>query len=160
MTSREEEILTVNQINKVVYTYYSIHPIVFYSKTRKREIAQARQIAMTFSWKFTELPTAIIGEYTGGKDHATVLHALKTVSNLLDTDQTIKKDYENLLKEVKDLLFKNEIQDAILTALKNKLREEETQILNSVYNKNFKQETISPSFFILTKILKEWENKL
>ena len=62
----------------------------FYSKSKKRELVQARQLAMHFAKKYTELSLATIGQQCGGKDHATVIHALKTVANLLETDKKFK----------------------------------------------------------------------
>ena len=60
------------------------------SKTRKREIVQCRQLAMYFSKQMTKNSLAMIGKYCGNKDHATVLHACKTVNNLADTDKRFK----------------------------------------------------------------------
>ncbi len=51
------------------------------SKTRKREIVQCRQLAMYFSKQMTKNSLAMIGKHCGNKDHATVLHACKTVNN-------------------------------------------------------------------------------
>ena len=59
----------------------------FFTKSRKRNIVQARQLSMYFSKKYTKAPLTVIGEQCGGKDHATVIHALKTVANLLETDK-------------------------------------------------------------------------
>jgi chromosomal replication initiator protein len=70
-------------------------------KTRKREIVQARQIAMYFSKTFTKSSLAAIGSQIGGKDHATVLHACRTVANLKDTDKNFRvylDEIENKLK--------------------------------------------------------------
>jgi chromosomal replication initiation ATPase DnaA len=54
-------------------------------KTRRREVVEARQIAMYAIKYRTRLSLAQIGAICGGKDHATVLHACKTVQNLLDS---------------------------------------------------------------------------
>jgi len=56
-------------------------------KTRKREVVQARQIAMYFAKMYTNASLATIGQEIGGKDHTTVLHACKTVSDLSDTER-------------------------------------------------------------------------
>ena len=71
------------------------------SKTRKREIVQARQIAMYLGRSLTKTSLAAIGAQIGGKDHATVLHACNTVSDLIETDRNFKQDVlaiEKLLK--------------------------------------------------------------
>lgn len=59
--------------------------------SRKREIVQARQICMYFANKYTSSSLADIGWHYGRKDHATVLHAKKTVGNLYDTDRTYRE---------------------------------------------------------------------
>lgn len=69
---------------------------VFYSKSKKREMVQARQLAMHFAKKYTKCSLAAIGQQCGGKDHATVIHALKTVANLLETD----KQFRTLANEI------------------------------------------------------------
>lgn len=59
-------------------------------KSRKRERVLARQIAFYFAKSMTNNTTlAVVGAYLG-KDHATVLHAMKTVNNLIDTDKTLR----------------------------------------------------------------------
>ena len=79
--------ITVEYIQKVVCDYFSIPVEKIHSKTRKREIVQARQIAMFFSKSYTKSSLAAIGSKCGNKDHATVLHACKTVKSLADTDR-------------------------------------------------------------------------
>lgn len=86
-TKRE---ISIDYIQKVVCDYFSIPLDVINSKTRKREIVQARQIAMYFAKGLTKSSLATIGSQIGGKDHATVLHACKTVNNLIDTDKRFR----------------------------------------------------------------------
>jgi chromosomal replication initiator protein len=70
------------------------------SNTRKREIVQARQIAMYLSKNYTKYSAVQIGAQIGGKDHTTVLHACKTVQNLMDTDKIFKRTMQNLEKKL------------------------------------------------------------
>jgi len=65
-------------------------------EVRKRHIVQARQLAMYFSKKLTKASLASIGSQIGKRDHATVLHACKTVNNLSTTDKQFKKYVEDL----------------------------------------------------------------
>ena len=58
-------------------------------KTRKRQVVQARQIAMYFAKNMTKSSLSSIGAHCG-KDHATVLHACRTVNNLIETDKKFK----------------------------------------------------------------------
>ena len=74
---------------------------VLQSKTRKREIVQARQIAMYFSKNLTSSSLSTIGSVIGGKDHATVLHAYKTVNNLAETNKEFKSYIADIEKKLK-----------------------------------------------------------
>ena len=93
--------ISIEYIQKVVCDYYSIPLDMIQSKTRKREIVQARQIAMFFSKSLTKSSLATIGSKIGGKDHATVLHACKTVNNLIDTDKRFRMQISELEKKLK-----------------------------------------------------------
>jgi len=93
--------ISVDYIQKVVSDYFNITPDQMHSRTRKREIVQARQVAMYFSKSLTKSSLASIGSQIGGKDHATVLHACKTVNNLIDTDKQFKQTIDNLEKKLK-----------------------------------------------------------
>ncbi|RLD63257.1 MAG: chromosomal replication initiator protein DnaA [Bacteroidetes bacterium] len=97
-TSRE---ISIDYIQKVVSDYFNIPIDMINSKTRKREIVQARQIAMFFSKKFTKSSLATIGIHCGNKDHATVLHACRTVNNLVDTDKQFRVYVDDIEKKIK-----------------------------------------------------------
>ncbi len=96
-TTRE---VSIDYIQKVVCDYFDLPIELMKSKTRKREIVQARQIAMYFSKKLTKSSLATIGMHCGGKDHATVLHACKTVNNLLDTDKRFRQYISEIEKKI------------------------------------------------------------
>ncbi len=97
-TKRE---VSIDYIQKVVCNYFDIGIDAIQSKTRKREIVQARQVAMFFSKNLTKSSLATIGAQIGGKDHATVLHACKTVNNLIDTDKHFRSQIEDIEKKLK-----------------------------------------------------------
>ena len=61
---------------------------------------QARQLAMFFAKKYTKASLASIGSQIGKRDHATVLHACKTVDNLSSTDKQFRKFVEDLGKKL------------------------------------------------------------
>lgn len=93
--------ITVEYIQKMVCDYFEIPIDKIHQKTRKREIVQARQLAMFFAKNYTKSSLAAIGSKCGKKDHATVLHACKTIKNLSETDKNFKKamdEIENLIK--------------------------------------------------------------
>ena len=83
--------VSIDYIQKVVSDYFQMDIQTLQSKTRKRHIVQARQIAMYFAKKFTKASLASIGTQIGRRDHATVLHACKTVDNLIFTDKQFRK---------------------------------------------------------------------
>jgi chromosomal replication initiator protein len=96
-TSRE---ISIDYIQKVVCDYFNLPMEILKSKTRKREVVQARQISMFFAKKMTKSSLASIGAHCGGKDHATVLHACRTVMNLADTDKQFKVYLADLEKKL------------------------------------------------------------
>ncbi|MCR9228962.1 MAG: chromosomal replication initiator protein DnaA [Flavobacteriaceae bacterium] len=95
-TKRE---VSIDYIQKVVSDYFEMDVATLQSKTRKRHIVQARQLAMFFAKKFTKASLASIGSQIGKRDHATVLHACKTVDNLAETDKQFRKYIEDLSKK-------------------------------------------------------------
>jgi chromosomal replication initiator protein len=96
-TARE---VSIDYIQKVVCDYFDLPIEMLKSKTRKREVVQARQISMYFSKKMTKSSLASIGAHCGGKDHATVLHACRTVMNLSETDKQFRVYLEDLEKKL------------------------------------------------------------
>ena len=96
-TKRE---VSIDYIQKVVSDYFQMDIDTLQSKTRKRHIVQARQLAMFFAKKFTKASLASIGSQIGQRDHATVLHACKTVDNLSSTDKQFRKYVEDLTKKL------------------------------------------------------------
>ncbi|XCF05524.1 chromosomal replication initiator protein DnaA [Tamlana crocina] len=96
-TKRE---VSIDYIQKVVSDYFQMDVDTLQSKTRKRHIVQARQLAMFFAKKFTKASLASIGSQIGKRDHATVLHACKTVDNLSSTDKQFRKYVEDITKKL------------------------------------------------------------
>lgn len=97
-TSKE---ISIDFIQKLVCDFFNIPVEVINSKTRKREIVQARQLAMYFAKKHTKASLATIGLHCGNKDHATVLHACRTVNNLIETDKQFRSYVEELDNKLK-----------------------------------------------------------
>ncbi len=96
-TTRE---ISIDFIQKVVSDYFNLPLDLLKSKTRKREVVQARQIAMFFAKSMTKSSLASIGLQCGGKDHATVLHACRTVNNLLETDKKFRVYIDEIEKKI------------------------------------------------------------
>ena len=98
-----EKQITVEKIQNVVSTYFNIDLKEIQSKSRKREIVQARQVAMFLSKKYTDYSYSHIGNLVGKRDHATVLHACRAIQDNLDVD----KSFRSAMKDIEDLLKKN-----------------------------------------------------
>lgn len=88
--------ISIENIRKIVCDYFNIDEETFDSPKRTREIAQARQIAMYLCKQHTKSPLSAIGVAIGGKNHATVLHACKAVTNLMETD----KSFLHIIEEI------------------------------------------------------------
>jgi len=91
--------VSIDYIQKMVADYFEMDLDTLQSKTRKRHIVQARQLAMYFAKKYTKASLASIGSQIGKRDHATVLHACRTVENLADTDKQFRKYIDDLGKK-------------------------------------------------------------
>lgn len=92
--------ISIDHIRKIVCEYLHIDESVFDSPKRTREIAQARQIAMYLCKQHTKSPLSAIGAAIGGKNHATVLHACKAVTNLMETDKSFLQMIEEINRRV------------------------------------------------------------
>ena len=92
--------ITVEYIQEIVSEYFQLSIEELQSKTRKRHVVQARQLAMFFAKKYTKLSLANIGKSIGKRDHATVLHACKTVDNLNETDKQFRKFLSDLTTKI------------------------------------------------------------
>src|SRR6185436_20870068 len=97
-SSRE---ISIDYIQKVVCDYYKISVELVKSKTRKREIVQARQISMFYAKDLTKSSLKTIGMFFGGRDHSTVIHACQTVNDLMETDKQFKNDVVEIGKKIK-----------------------------------------------------------
>ena len=93
--------ITVENIQKMVADYYKLKVADLYSKKRTRAIARPRQIAMWLCKEVTPHSYQMIGESFGGRDHTTVLHAVRTVEELRNKDQQINHDIHVLLQVLK-----------------------------------------------------------
>ena len=101
LVSNHRSEISIQEIQKEVCSYFCLPPEQMLSKTRKREIVQARQIAMYLSRNLTKNSLASIGSQIGGKDHATVLHACNTVCDLIDTDRSFRQYVVEIEKRLK-----------------------------------------------------------
>ncbi len=93
-----DRLITIENIQKVVSEYYKMRVSDLLSRRRTRTIARPRQMAMALSKELTEHSLPEIGDAFGGRDHTTVLHACRKISELCDTDGRIREDKAKLLR--------------------------------------------------------------
>ncbi len=93
--------ISIEYIQKIICDYFKISIEEINAKTRKREVVQARQLCMFFAKKYTKLSLTSIGNFCGNKNHATVLHACRTISNLQETDKKMKIYIADIDKKMK-----------------------------------------------------------
>ena len=91
----QDKQVSIDNIQKVVAKYFKIRASDMVSKRRNRSIARPRQIAMALAKDLTNLSLPEIGE-AFERDHTTVLHACRKVSQLREEDGRIEEDYSNL----------------------------------------------------------------
>jgi chromosomal replication initiator protein len=94
--------ITIEDIQKTVVSYYNISMHDFMSSRRSRSVARPRQIAMYLSKKMTTKSLPDIGRRFSGRDHTTVIHAIKKVEELMIQD----KNFENEVKDLNQKLTK------------------------------------------------------
>lgn len=93
--------ISIEYIEKLVCEYFEVPIEMVRSKTRKREIVQARQISMYLAKSFTKSSLKTIGDFFGGRDHSTVIYACQTVVDLIDTDKKFKGYVHDIQKKLK-----------------------------------------------------------
>jgi chromosomal replication initiator protein len=88
--------ITIEKIQKKVTEYYDIRMADMISKRRPSNIAFPRQVAMYLARILTNHPLKEIGDGFGGRDHGTVIHACKTIENLMEQDESIRRSIDYL----------------------------------------------------------------
>ena len=95
-TYAEEKIITIDDIIETVCKHYGMDVATIHTKSRKREVVQARQIAMFLAKDNTDFSTARIGKLIGNRDHATVLHAFKIIKEQEEVDKNFHEELEEI----------------------------------------------------------------
>ena len=94
--------ITPELIQNVIADYYQLKVEDLKSKKRNRPIAYPRQIAMYLCRELTDLSLPKIGEYFGGRDHTTVIHACDKIAEEIETDLQVKRTVNELIKRIKE----------------------------------------------------------
>jgi chromosomal replication initiator protein DnaA len=92
--------VSVEYVVNVICDYFGITVETLSQNTRKHQVVQARQLAMYFAKKFSKASLSAIGSQCGNKDHATVYHACKTVSDRIETDKQFKSLVSDIEKKI------------------------------------------------------------
>ncbi len=139
------------EITKIVAEILGLEYLQLFQKTRKREIVEARQIAMfVASTQIKTLSLSKIGEYYN-KDHATVIHALKTVNNLCETDHLFKGKVDQAIVKY-NLIEANRIV-YIAHPISNDIQGNIEKILAIVKQINLEEKNVSPFVPYLADVL-------
>ncbi len=93
--------VSIDYIQKTVAEYFKVEVESLKDKIRKKEIVIARQVAMYFSKEYTDHSLKAIGYHFGGRDHSTVIHAVQSVNDMMDTNAHFKSSVEELKKKLK-----------------------------------------------------------
>lgn len=94
----QDKLVTIENIIRTVAEYYKIKVADLLSKRRNRSVARPRQIAMAMAKELTNHSLPEIGDAFGGRDHTTVLHACRMITELRQSNAGIEEDYTNLLR--------------------------------------------------------------
>jgi chromosomal replication initiator protein len=94
----QDKLITIENIQKTVAEYYKVKVADLLSKRRSRSVARPRQMAMALAKELTNHSLPEIGDAFGGRDHTTVLHACRKISELKQATQDVEEDFTNLLR--------------------------------------------------------------
>lgn len=92
--------VTIDEIQKAVSTHFDLKPIELVSARRARAVARPRQIAMYLAKRLTTRSLPEIGRKFGGRDHSTVIHAVRRIEELRDSDQDIDSAVRALMYQL------------------------------------------------------------
>ncbi len=92
--------ISIEKIQKKVTEYYHLRMADMVSRRRPNNIAFPRQVAMYLSRVLTDHSLQEIGDSFGGRDHGTVIHACKTVENMMDQDASVKRSVDYLTEQL------------------------------------------------------------
>ena len=94
--------VSIDEIQKTVCDFYKLKISDLLSSKRTQIISRPRQVAMTLTKELTQYSLPAIGDAYGGRDHTTVLHAQKTITELRKTDDKIEREYSLLIQMLKN----------------------------------------------------------
>ena len=88
--------LTIDDILEKVCRHYNVEQRQVFSKSRKRELVQVRQVSMYLAQKYTKMPAGRIGQLIGNRDHSTVIHSCNAIEQRLKVDTTFSDEIRSI----------------------------------------------------------------
>ena len=88
--------LTIDDILEKVCRHYNVEQRQVFSKSRKRDLVQVRQVSMYLAQKYTKMPAGRIGQLIGNRDHSTVIHSCNTIEQRLKIDTTFSDEIRSI----------------------------------------------------------------
>ncbi|MBP5778297.1 MAG: chromosomal replication initiator protein DnaA [Prevotella sp.] len=88
--------LTIDDILEKVCHHYGVNQQHVFSKSRKRDYVQVRQISMYLAQKYTKMPASRIGQLIGNRDHSTVIHSCNTIEQRLKVDKAFHAELSSI----------------------------------------------------------------
>ena len=94
----QAKLVTIENIQRTVAAYFKVRVADMHSKSRSRSITRPRQVAMALARELTDHSLPEIGDAFGGRDHTTVMHAVRRVKEFRENEPRMEEDYGNLLR--------------------------------------------------------------
>lgn len=92
----EKKVVTIEQIITCTCEHFNVKEEEVFGKSRRANVVTVRQMSMYLAHKHTKLTASKIGVYVGNRDHATVLHGIKTIDSRLKTEKELQRHLEDL----------------------------------------------------------------
>ena len=88
--------LTIDEILEKVCRHYNVEQRQVFSKSRKRDYVQVRQVSMYLAQKYTKMPAGRIGQLIGNRDHSTVIHSCNAIEQRLKVDLAFQAEISSI----------------------------------------------------------------
>ena len=98
---KTEKAITIDDVKQCVCEHFNLKITQIDSRTRTQQIAYARQMAMYLSDTLTDMSHVQIGIHIGNRNHATVIHAIKQIKDMMEVDEKTRMDVDDLMNTLK-----------------------------------------------------------
>jgi chromosomal replication initiator protein len=92
----DDKPLTIDDILDTVCNHFNVTATAVNSKSRKRDLVQARQVSMYLAQKYTKMPASRIGKLVGNRDHSTVIHSCSQVERRMKVDKAFVAELSSI----------------------------------------------------------------